>query len=264
LFGYYPQSPDKAVAVHLDFSALTKKQCVLSPDDSANDDFELWSPSEEREEQCLFGRKTLYHRRIRERNCYVGDQPKVPVRLVNNCTCIASDFECEFNYVRNLAGECVLGDGLSPLPSDDFACRMGDEYWYDRTAYRKIPHSSCEGGARPDRGDQHICPGLKAHGAMFWFWVLILPFAFTGLAAWWYTKKSGLARGTIRLPDQRNKFSDSGTLATIASVPFFIVGLVGVAWEYVASHMPQLQSRRGYRNVPVDEDAQVLRFEDED
>lgn len=30
---------------------------VLSVQDSANDDFEYWSPSEERAERCLFGRQ---------------------------------------------------------------------------------------------------------------------------------------------------------------------------------------------------------------
>ena len=40
-----------------------------------------------------------------------------------------------------------------------------------------------------------MCPGLKGHGALFWIGVLLVPFAFCGLAGWWYTKKSGLARG---------------------------------------------------------------------
>ena len=30
---------------------------VLNADDPAHDDFELWSPSEERTERCLFGRQ---------------------------------------------------------------------------------------------------------------------------------------------------------------------------------------------------------------
>ncbi|KAF8527216.1 Oligoxyloglucan reducing end-specific cellobiohydrolase [Gautieria morchelliformis] len=273
LFGYNPLDQKSSLAVHVDFSALTRKQCeraigrTLVMHNSEDDDFELWSPSEEREERCLFGRQTLYHRRIRDRDCYVGEQIKQEVTLVQNCTCAATDFECEFNYVRDANGNCVLGAGLSPLPSDDYGCRLGDDFWYERTAYRKIPYSSCTGGNRPDRGEAHICPGPRAHGFGFWFSVLIVPFAVCGLVGWWYTKKSGLARGTIRLPDRRGSFgdfSDAGPLATLASVPYFILGLAGIAWEYVLSRMPPLQSRRGYRNVPVDEDAQVLRFEDEE
>lgn len=72
---------------------------------------------------------------------------------------------------------------------------------------------------------------------------------------------------TIRLPDGYT-FSDSGPLATLVSIPWFIIGLAGIAWSYVENlpFMPRTpySSRRGYRHVAVDEDAQVLRFEDED
>jgi hypothetical protein len=54
-------------------------------------------------------------------------------------------------------------------------------------------------------------------------------------------------------------------MSTLASVPWFIVGLAGIAWEYVSSSMETaFGSRRGYRDLPVDEDAQILRFEDEE
>jgi hypothetical protein len=75
LFGNYPRS-SASVAIHIDFTALTSKKCefpgsldvqwltnacysvgVLSVEDPGHDDFELWSPSEERSEQCLFGRQ---------------------------------------------------------------------------------------------------------------------------------------------------------------------------------------------------------------
>jgi hypothetical protein len=44
--------------------------------------------------------------------------------------------------------------------------------------------------------------------------------------------------------------------------------MAGIAWEYVSSSLEPIiasaQTRRGYRDLPVDEDAQILRFEDED
>lgn len=57
---------------------------------------------------------------------------------------------------------------------------------------------------------------------------------------------------------------DSGAIATILSVPFFLVGLAGIAWERLMSHSSDIRGRYGYRSVPVDEDAQVLRFEDDE
>jgi hypothetical protein len=81
---------------------------------------------------------------------------------------------------------------------------------------------------------------------------------------------------TIRLPgdgygpSSRGNMGNGGVLDTIASVPWFVMGLGAIAWEWVSSHVEDLtaslgmQSRRGYRDLPVDEDAQVLRFEDEE
>jgi len=111
------------------------------------------------------------------------------------------------------------------------------------------------------RRETHVSRA-KSKSAFFRFVVIIIPFAICGLVGWWFTKKSGLARGTIRLPDRRSAFHvDLGPLATLASVPFFLLGLVGIAWEYVASWVPTVRSQRGYRTVPVDEDAQVVQFE---
>jgi hypothetical protein len=74
---------------------------------------------------------------------------------------------------------------------------------------------------------------------------------------------------SIRLPDNSSRspyVSDSGPLSTLASVPWFVLGLVGASWAYVSSWRvwDSVRPRTGYRNVPVDEDAQVLRFEDEE
>ncbi|KAK0452799.1 vacuolar protein sorting/targeting protein 10, partial [Desarmillaria tabescens] len=268
LLAQYPRSLN-SVAVHLDFSALTRKPCELSVEDPGHDDFELWSPSQERSERCLFGRQTLYHRRVRETNCVVGDQPKAAVRVVNNCPCTQADFECEFNYAKNVNDECVLVPGTTPLPDDD-SCKNDEEFWYERTAYRKIPYSSCENGIRPDRGTRHSCPGFRAHGPLFWWFVILIPFMFTALVGYWYYRRSGMARGHIRLPGDGGPYyggSNGGVMETLASVPWFVIGVAGIAWEWIVSHVESagasLRTRRGYRNIPVDEDAQILRFEDE-
>jgi hypothetical protein len=74
LMGQSPRSFG-SVAVHIDFTELTSKKCewhsatvvsmgkidsftgVLDIENPGKDDFELWSPSEERAERCLFGRQ---------------------------------------------------------------------------------------------------------------------------------------------------------------------------------------------------------------
>jgi len=74
---------------------------------------------------------------------------------------------------------------------------------------------------------------------------------------------------TIRLPGDANRTSyghDTGVIATLASIPWFIIGVAGIAYEWVASRVDKhmFDSRRGYRDLPIDEDAQILRFEDEE
>ncbi|KAF7289529.1 Sortilin [Mycena chlorophos] len=264
LMGNMPRETTSTV-VQIDFTALTSKQCVIDTENPGQDDFELWSPSEERQEECLFGRQTLYHRRVRDVNCVVGNQPKAKDQIQRNCMCGRADFECEFNYFKNDADECVLVPGMSPMPPDD-SCRNGEEYWYERTAYRKISYSTCEGGDRRDQGTRHQCPGFRGHSGFFWFMVFVVPIAFVALVGYWYYQNSGLARGNIRLPgDGSAAFARGGLLDTLASVPWFIIGLVGIAYETATSRFrTRFPNRRGYRNLPIDEDAQVLRFEDEE
>ena len=93
LFGTMPRKGDATIAIHLDFTGLTSRQCKLDLENPTTDDFELWSPSEEREEQCLFGRQVSYHRRLRTADCYVGEAIVQPHRIERNCSCTASDFE---------------------------------------------------------------------------------------------------------------------------------------------------------------------------
>lgn len=57
VFGSRPRKNDETVAVYVDFSALTTRKCEQKMDDPNHDDFELWSPAEVRDEQCLFGRQ---------------------------------------------------------------------------------------------------------------------------------------------------------------------------------------------------------------
>ena len=79
----------------------------------------------------------------------------------------------------------------------------------------------------------------------------------------------GLFR-TIRLPGENahGYGEGSGILDTLASVPWFVIGVLGVGWEHASSLLGSItagyRTRRGYRDVPVDEDAQILHFEDEE
>jgi cbb3-type cytochrome oxidase subunit 3 len=260
LFGYEPRSQEHTVAIHIDMSKITNRKCVLDLSNPNGDDFTLWSPSEQREEKCLFGKTTLYHRRIRDKNCYIGETLPQPFKEERICECTADDFECEFNHVRNGNGDCVLVPGAQALASDSY-CAWGQDKWYERTAYRKVPHSKCVGGLRLDRGTEHAC--RKSHGFFWWVMVIVVCFLFAGLFAFWYARRRGAARkGRIRLPDPNEDFAVGGSRDSplerigehLSSVPWFLFGIVGQMKAWVSGQMPRSRTRGGYRTLPLDDD----------
>lgn len=54
----------------------------------------------------------------------------------------------------------------------------------------------------------------------------------------------------------------SGALAVLASVPFFLIGVVAAGWSAVERRLPFIEGlftrRPAYRSVPIDEDAEIL------
>ncbi|KAK4046163.1 vacuolar protein sorting/targeting protein PEP1 [Microbotryomycetes sp. JL201] len=276
LFGVYPDKPDSSVAVHLDFSSITNVKCKLDLSNPNDDDFELWSPSENREEPCLFGKQVLYHRRIRDRNCFIGERLPEYHKIVKYCPCTEEDFECEFNYKRNARGECVLVDGAQPLEADQ-TCKWNQDFWYDRTAYRKVPHSECKGGLELDKGYAHACPGHATKGVMFWLTMITLPFLFVGLGVVWYQRRKmggasgfGTGLGRIRLPEP-GEGRQNQVVDFMLSVPWFLVGVATVVVAKVreldipfVSNFVKSRSRSGYRSLRLDEDAQMLADYDDD
>lgn len=161
----------------------------------------------------------------------------------------------------------MLVDGATTLASNT-TCDWGQDYWYDRTAYRKVPMSTCEGGNRPDRGAAHVCPTLSSHGFFWWTSIVIAPGLLAGLIAFWYARRRGAARtGRIRLPepaDFEGEDLKSNVLGVLASVPYYLVGVMQQTWNWVSMRMPFGNRHRGYRSFAegpsgfYDDDASLL------
>lgn len=171
----------------------------------------------------------------------------------------------EFNYYRE-SGKCVLVEGASALSSNTEyeQCDGSSPYWYERTAYRKIPYSSCQGGERLDRGKRHDCPGILAGGGvsgLVWGSIVILPFALAALGGWWWYHKG--QSGSIRLGDHRAFSSGPGSSVVdlVASVPYFVLGVAQEAWAWVERKVPLLDGlfSRRYRSLPIDDDGEWCR-----
>ncbi|GAA5912886.1 vacuolar protein sorting/targeting protein 10 [Sporobolomyces salmoneus] len=265
LFGTAPDRPEATVAIHLDFSSVTNVKCKLDLAHPDRDDFELWTPSESRDEPCLFGMQTYYHRRVRDRSCFVGERLPQPAKIEKHCPCSRQDFECEFNYRLDDKNECVLVPGARPLEADQ-TCTWDQPFWYDRTPYRKIPHSQCEGGLALDRGSAHVCPGNKTRSGFFWTTIAVLPFGIAALAAVWWTRRRG-GSGRIRLPEP-GEGNRSGLAELVISIPWFVIGVFGAvaAWAkdveipFLSDRLRRRNSRNHYRTVRLDDslDAELL------
>jgi hypothetical protein len=129
---------------------------------------------------------------------------------------------------------------------------------------RKIPYSSCEGGLRLDRGRQHVCPAARRHGALWWATVIVTPFMFAGLIGCWWLRRRGGAGGRIRLDAGGSHSTADSVLETLASVPWFIIGVTEAAFAWLRRvDIPVVsrllgRRRQGYRQLAVDDDAALL------
>lgn len=71
-------------------------------------DYKLWSPSDERGSECLLGHKTVFKRRIPHATCFNGEDFDRPV-VTSNCSCTRQDYEwCALPRCLGLCGASLL------------------------------------------------------------------------------------------------------------------------------------------------------------
>uniref|UniRef100_A0A5F9DAM4 Sortilin-related receptor n=1 Tax=Oryctolagus cuniculus TaxID=9986 RepID=A0A5F9DAM4_RABIT len=122
-------------------------------------DYKLWSPSDERGNECLLGHKTVFKRRTPHATCFNGEDFDRPV-VVSNCSCTREDYECDFGFrmSEDLALEvCVPDPGFSGKSSPPVPCPVGSTYRRSR-GYRKISGDTCSGGDVEARLEGELVP----------------------------------------------------------------------------------------------------------
>jgi len=192
LFGTREETK-KPVAIYLDFKGVKDRKCKLDKIDLGASDYELWSPSHNRDSKCLFGHQIQYYRRKPSADCYIGEKYTEPEVIRKDCDCTDADFECDFNYVRS-EGVCVLESGVKPepIPCDGNRHKIS-------SGYRKNPFSTCKNGKQLDQPVVKYCAAGLSGGA--WAAIIITPFLFAGVVGlgWiWYRNGGQL---NIRMPD---------------------------------------------------------------
>ena len=77
-------------------------------------DYKLWSPSDERGNECLLGHKTVFKRRTPHATCFNGEDFDRPV-VVSNCSCTRQDYEwCALPRGPGLCGASLWQRGGRP------------------------------------------------------------------------------------------------------------------------------------------------------
>lgn len=273
---------DKSIAIQIDFTGLTDRKCNLDMDNPDNDDFELWSPSHPNLEGCLFGHKALYHRKIPDRNCFIGRKIDQPHEILQNCTCTRQDFECDFNYYRANDGSCQLVSGFSP-PDHSRICKEMPgtvEYW-EPTGYRRIPLTTCKGGKELDKVESQPCPGQEEkyeekhrglHGFAL-FVVIVLPIGMAAVICVIVWDHYSKRYGQIRLGEENDDqpiiirylaIGVAGVVAVASIIPSVIKSIYGQIKSRIGRSSPLYNSRSAFRQYTAVPEEELLREDDLD
>ncbi|KAG4306353.1 hypothetical protein PORY_000341 [Pneumocystis oryctolagi] len=209
LFSIGGKNTNTMTIIYIDFTMLTDRKCELNEEFQDKSDFDIWNfEYPEKKKSCLFGHVKNYYRKKPNRLCFVGENP-IRYYISKNCTCEASDYECDYNYERVSDGSCQLVKGLEP-PNHIEECKKYNliEY-YKPTGYRKIPLTTCQGGKELDKDNNPFpCPSKEdeykklrksLHGFKLLFIIIssFLVIIFGGYCMWVLYKDRFL--GQIRL-----------------------------------------------------------------
>ncbi|KAL8173660.1 UNVERIFIED_CONTAM: Sortilin- receptor, partial [Gekko kuhli] len=153
IFGSYKENGHSWIILQINTTDVLGVPCT-------ENDYKSWSPSDERGNECLLGRKTVFKRRTSHATCFNGEDFDRPV-VVSNCSCTREDFECDFGFKLSddLSSEVCVPDPefAGKLSSPPAPCPVGSSYKKTR-GYRKISGDVCSGGDVEARLEGELVP----------------------------------------------------------------------------------------------------------
>ncbi|XP_043847881.1 sortilin-related receptor [Dromiciops gliroides] len=153
IFGSYKENGHSWLILQVNTTDVLGVPCT-------ENDYKLWSPSDERGNECLLGHKTVFKRRTPHATCFNGEDFDRPV-VVSNCSCTREDYECDFGFKmsEDLSLEvCVPDPEFANKPfSPPMPCPVGSTYRKTR-GYRKISGDTCSGGDVEARLEGELVP----------------------------------------------------------------------------------------------------------
>ncbi|AET40578.1 type I sorting receptor Ecym_6195 [Eremothecium cymbalariae DBVPG len=192
---------EKTKTYAISFAHIFKRACNIDPGNKENTDLEYF-PVLHPGSDCLFGHKAEVLKKINH-DCYIGSPPlKERYKIVKNCSCTRSDFECDYNFYKASDGTCKLVKGFDPNEPKE-VCEKDRSLieYFEPTGYRKIPFSTCNGGLKLEKLSSALpCPGKEKEfkrkhgldgGIVFSIWSMYLVFFSITL---WYIYHRGIRR----------------------------------------------------------------------
>lgn len=113
-----------------------------------------------------------------------------------------------YNYELDSSGQCNLVPGLSPLSAEEWCARHPDAVeYFEPTGYRRIPLTTCRGGANLDSALRSVpCGGHEEEyerrhrvSGVAIFFAVTVPIALAAGAGWYVWRNWRAQFGQIRL-----------------------------------------------------------------
>ncbi|KAI8957449.1 Oligoxyloglucan reducing end-specific cellobiohydrolase [Daldinia sp. FL1419] len=150
------ESPEGFYVISIDFEGLHENTCKES-------DMEDWFArvDDDGKPSCVMGHTQKYHRRKKDANCFIKQEFKDLTPEFTPCECTDTDFECDFNFVRD-GDECKPA---GPIIPPEGACKNDDpeEKFMGSSGWRLIPGNACKrpGGDQKDKQKEWKCSDAK-------------------------------------------------------------------------------------------------------
>ncbi|EMC93590.1 hypothetical protein BAUCODRAFT_26843 [Baudoinia panamericana UAMH 10762] len=138
----------------LDFENLDIPKCKEK-------DFEKWYArvDEKGEPTCIMGHTQMFRRRRADSECFVDEEFKDPLPVMEDCKCSIEDFECDYeqNFMWDAESQkCVPG---GPLHAPEGKCEDNEGTYMGTSGYKLIPGNTCtrKGGVSLDDPIERDC-----------------------------------------------------------------------------------------------------------
>jgi hypothetical protein len=159
IYGRTSEAKPRGFIAAVDFGPLHKRWCQgIDTPDTAESDYETWSPNGLVSADCLLGRKIKYIRKKRSAECFNSEEHE-RWQFLEHCACTEEDWECDLGYYRkDINQPCTKVDSYNhTVPKPPENCKG---HWYMTQGYRKVAGDSCRNGVDHSELKQS-CPGVS-------------------------------------------------------------------------------------------------------